>query len=58
MDDLLEILAVKSEGVYFYDFEEVTEGMEEVHPKLQKYILLFPIIQLIDQRLRKYLHED
>ena len=58
MDDLLEILADKSEGVHFYDYEEVLEGIEEVPPKLQKYIPLFPTIQIIDQRLRKYLYED
>lgn len=58
IDDLLEILADKSEGVHFYDYEEVIEGIEDVPPKLQKYIPLFPTIQIIDQRLRKYLHED
>jgi len=62
MDDLLEILAIKSEGVleggHFYEFEEVVEGIIEVPLKLQKYIPLFPIIQIIDESLRKYSHED
>lgn len=58
LDDLLYILAVKDEGVHYYDFDEVTEGIVDVPPKLQKYIPLFPTIKIIDQRLRKYLYEE